>query len=156
MAKKKYSEKLKDPRWQKKRLKILERDDWKCQTCGDPKETLHVHHLYYEKDRDPWDYPDESLITLCADCHAEEGEGRYGVQDSLIYALRIRGYTNPDIEDISNGIRISPYNPQSMPLLPEIILSVLANQKVLKYLDSELYKAMHGESSIFTEKLSGK
>ena len=30
-----YSEKLKDPRWQKKRLEILERDNFRCQYCGD-------------------------------------------------------------------------------------------------------------------------
>lgn len=33
-----YKEKLKDPRWQKKRLQIFERDDWCCQKCGDERE----------------------------------------------------------------------------------------------------------------------
>jgi hypothetical protein len=28
--KQKYSDKLKDPRWQKKRLQIMERDNWCC------------------------------------------------------------------------------------------------------------------------------
>lgn len=40
-----YSEKLKNPRWQKKRLEIFERDGWKCRACQDEKSTLHVHHL---------------------------------------------------------------------------------------------------------------
>lgn len=31
---KSYAEKFKDPRWQKKRLKIMERDNWKCCECG--------------------------------------------------------------------------------------------------------------------------
>ncbi len=30
---------------------------------------LHVHHLYYIKGKEPWDYKDSALITLCADCH---------------------------------------------------------------------------------------
>jgi 5-methylcytosine-specific restriction endonuclease McrA len=62
-----YSEKLKDPRWQKKRLVILERDNFACRMCKNSKETLHVHHLEYRKQ--PWDVPDESLITLCENHH---------------------------------------------------------------------------------------
>ena len=64
-----YAEKLKDPRWQKKRLKILERDDFECQICRNDKETLNVHHLLYIKGREPWEYKDSSLVTLCQTCH---------------------------------------------------------------------------------------
>lgn len=63
----KYSDKLKDPRWQKKRLGIMERDEWECQQCGDGKSTLNVHHKQYHGD--PWDAPDDSLETLCEKCH---------------------------------------------------------------------------------------
>ncbi len=62
-----YLRKLSDPRWQKKRLKILERDKWTCKKCGDTETELHVHHLEYHKD--PWNTPDKLLITLCAHCH---------------------------------------------------------------------------------------
>lgn len=68
-----YAEKLKDPRWQKKRLEILQRDEFECQfgyAC--PKEIeLHVHHKQYVRGRDPWDYPPDNFITVCAKCHAE-------------------------------------------------------------------------------------
>lgn len=64
-----YSEKLRDPRWQKKRLEILERDNWKCSFCGDDKTTLHVHHEEYIG-RDPWDAPADSLKAACEDCHS--------------------------------------------------------------------------------------
>lgn len=30
---------------------------------------LHVHHQHYIKGKEPWDYDDSALITLCADCH---------------------------------------------------------------------------------------
>ena len=33
---------------------------------------LQVHHQYYIEDKLPWDYPNESLITLCINCHQEE------------------------------------------------------------------------------------
>lgn len=62
-----YSEKLKDPRWQKKRLEIFQRDSFKCTLCGDDKTTLHVHHLDY--DGDPWDIDNQYLITHCQHCH---------------------------------------------------------------------------------------
>ena len=67
-----YSEKLKEPRWRRKRLQILERDKWTCKICADKTRTLHVHHLFYFKDKDPWDIPNGFLITLCEDCHSEE------------------------------------------------------------------------------------
>ena len=66
-----YSDKFKDPRWQKKRLKILERDSWKCKNCGNSQNTLEVHHLYYQKNLGPWDYEDKALVTLCDICHEE-------------------------------------------------------------------------------------
>lgn len=67
-----YREKLLDPRWQKKRLEILQRDEFKCCDCGETSETLHVHHRYYVNGRDPWRYPDFSMVTLCATCHEYE------------------------------------------------------------------------------------
>jgi hypothetical protein len=64
-----YSEKLKDPQWQRKRLEILERDNFTCQGCQSTTKTLHIHHEYYVKDREPWNYPDFCYVTLCEDCH---------------------------------------------------------------------------------------
>ena len=64
-----YSEKLKDPRWQKKRLEILKRDGFKCTECFGAERQLHVHHLFYRRSLDPWDYPDLAMITVCDECH---------------------------------------------------------------------------------------
>jgi len=63
-----YSQKLKDPRWQKKRLEILERDKWTCQICHQDDDTLHVHHVEYRK-CEPWETPNELLTSLCEICH---------------------------------------------------------------------------------------
>ena len=30
---------------------------------------LHIHHKYYIKDRNPWEYENDALVTLCAECH---------------------------------------------------------------------------------------
>lgn len=69
-----YSDLLKHPNWQKKRLLILERDNWTCQSCGDKESMLHVHHFRYLPNNKPWEYSDEFLITLCQYCHKEEEE----------------------------------------------------------------------------------
>ena len=84
-----YLEKLRDPRWQKRRLQICERDDWACQNCFDTKATLHVHHRYYENGEDPWEADDRALVTLCESCHQlEKKPARREAEDLLIRALR--------------------------------------------------------------------
>lgn len=68
-AKKNYLEKLKDPRWQRKKNSILDRDNYTCMKCGDTTTTLHVHHIYYKPNHDPWQYSEDELETLCEVCH---------------------------------------------------------------------------------------
>jgi len=72
----KWSSAFRDSRWQKKRLEIMERDKWYCQSCGKGGEgvTLNVHHVYYESGKAPWEYPSECLITYCEDCHTKRHE----------------------------------------------------------------------------------
>lgn len=70
MSKKSYSEKLKHPKWQRKRLEIMQRDGFKCSICNDEDTTLHVHHLEYA-DGEPWDIDNSKLVTLCENCHTQ-------------------------------------------------------------------------------------
>ena len=67
-----YQEKLKDPRWKEKRVEILERDKHTCQECFGPNKDLHVHHKHYKRNTEPWDYSNNKLTTLCANCHKQE------------------------------------------------------------------------------------
>lgn len=83
-----YAAKWKDPRWQQKRLLIMERDGWTCQRCGDKESTLSVHHRYYIPGADPWDYPDKALVTLCESCHESETEAWPQVIDRLTMAVK--------------------------------------------------------------------
>lgn len=66
------SDDWKDPRWQRKRLEIFQRDEWKCFACGQSDQTLCVHHKMYRGK--PWDVPDDWLQTLCEPCHQLLGE----------------------------------------------------------------------------------
>ena len=61
-----------DPRWQRLRLQVMDRDLWRCVACGDTKSTLHVHHKLYCGDI--WDSPPEDLQTLCNSCHMSLGQ----------------------------------------------------------------------------------
>jgi hypothetical protein len=66
-----YFQKLRDPRWQKMRLEVMQKNEFCCEICGDSKSTLNVHHKVYFKDRDPWEYLPEQLSCLCESCHEE-------------------------------------------------------------------------------------
>ena len=64
-----YQELLRHPKWQRKRLEIMQRADFKCERCGAEDSMLAIHHSYYEKGCSPWEYPDSSLHCLCEKCH---------------------------------------------------------------------------------------
>ena len=98
-----FSEKLRDPRWQKKRLEIFRRDEWKCQCCFLGDSMLAVHHLIYKRNTDPWDYPDNLLLTLCKECHGGELE-RPETEGSLLYTLREKGFLCHDLMNIEAAI----------------------------------------------------
>lgn len=94
-----YKEQIKNPLWQRRRLEILNRDNFTCQICGCKDKTLHVHHLVYEKGKMIWEYPDHQLITLCEECH--EYEHIYGeTLTESVWHLRLRGVTYKEIKDL--------------------------------------------------------
>lgn len=74
-----YRELLLDPRWQRKRLEVLESAGWQCEICSDEESTLHVHHLRYVKGRKPWEYERGEPKALCAECH----KGFHATKDLL-------------------------------------------------------------------------
>lgn len=102
--KKTYSELLKDPRWQKMRLKILERDEFTCRHCGGTDETLHVHHKYYENGNLPWEYPTEALVTLCEPCHKEEECLLQENPKIFMDAFRRSGFFADDLKELAYGM----------------------------------------------------
>lgn len=64
-----FWEKYKDPRWQRKRLVVMENANFCCEGCGSDSKTLNVHHKLYRRGHDPWDYSDSELMCLCEACH---------------------------------------------------------------------------------------
>ncbi len=95
---KSYIDLLKDPRWLNKRKRILARDKNQCTVCHS-KRRLQVHHTYYYKKQvNPWCYPDESLLTLCKDCHQDWHEHS-----------EIEYRDNPIIKKKKRNKRIKPF-----------------------------------------------
>ena len=98
-----YSEKLKDPRWQKKRLEILARDEWACQRCFDKEHTLVVHHRLYLPNVEPWDYFNEGLVTLCEDCHKHEHDNIDNACEYIMLAIRTQFFSD-NIKELAHSI----------------------------------------------------
>jgi len=73
-----YSALLKDPRWQRKRLEIFQRDGFACRLCGATDRTLNAHHLWYDRGAKPWEYDETALVTVCDECHEELHVARFG------------------------------------------------------------------------------
>ncbi len=60
-----YQEYLKSPEWQALRLKVLQRDGFRCQGClAQP--AAEVHHTTYRHARSEFCF---ELVSLCRDCH---------------------------------------------------------------------------------------
>jgi hypothetical protein len=97
-----YSDKLKDPRWQKKRLEILNRDEFTCQWCSDTEKTLHVHHLKYSGD--PWEIEDEFLLTLCETCHEDIDMGYKQAGYKLTQALKSKAFAAEHLLKLATAI----------------------------------------------------
>lgn len=129
-----YSQRLRDPRWQKLRLMIFDRDGWRCQreNCQSPENsTLAVHHKSYVPGRDPWDYPLTNFETLCEKCHERVHESGLSadrlLKEGVIYSwgelpglLGFEPYkylTEQDGRIVCACIRLD-YNPDA----PDIVL----------------------------------
>jgi hypothetical protein len=96
MKNKTYAEKLKDPRWQRKRLEIMARDDFSCRFCGEKGNPLHVHHAKYSEY--PWETANDDLFTLCEDCHSLiEGGIKKEISDlNSMRVIRTKSQTHND------------------------------------------------------------
>jgi len=146
-----YAQLLKDPRWQKKRLEILERDEFSCQDCGDTESTLHVHHCYYETGKMPWEYPERSLVTLCESCHEDEKDVM-AEKIALTNALSMCGYRKTHFNSLACDIHYSAFHSYLSRQSPELSSWILSTTILVP----ELYEAMESAFYKYTEKSKQK
>jgi 5-methylcytosine-specific restriction endonuclease McrA len=91
-----YSEQYRHPNWQKKRLEVLERDNWTCQECGSSEKQLHVHHYSYVKGEEVYNIPHQLLDTLCYECHNKRHELVAHLKDEIFPLM-----SNKELEALS-------------------------------------------------------
>lgn len=65
----KYDQYLSSPEWDTQRKRILHRDNYTCQGCGEKNVKLHVHHMSYTMHNKIGRAMDYELRTLCISCH---------------------------------------------------------------------------------------
>lgn len=155
----KYSDKLRDPRWQKMRLKIMERDGFECKNCGSTSETLNVHHKWYLRKTEPWDYPEDALTTLCEACHKVEEKNNKAWDEILIefkkyYSLpeiiqiqEIRNHVYPSssLKPDLNSDEIDTLNALNASFLTSIFLFIIGHKELRQLSIEEFYKTDSGK-----------
>lgn len=137
-----YAEKLQDPRWQQKRLRVMERDEFTCQACFNTENMLTVHHKYYIYKKDPWDYPDEVLVTLCEECHKTQEEAKYIISD-FTKVLMTDGYLATELVQLLDLIRKLPAGVTGMSYIHDIVKHYNENIK-------PSFSRKHGKGSCST------
>ncbi|MCP4651171.1 MAG: HNH endonuclease [PVC group bacterium] len=104
MTKKEYFNSFKDPKWQKKRLEILERDEFTCRLCKSKDDQLHAHHTVYYEELYPWEYYNYQIITLCDKCHKDEHNGLYENLSIFSSDMRGNGFLSRELVYISENL----------------------------------------------------
>lgn len=97
-----YQQLLRHPFWQAKRLEIFQRDKFTCTKCQDKFTNLQVHHTFYDH-RYPWEYPNESMFTVCELCH--EKEEFYKWLDKSIFTLTKDKFEPDELRILSINIK---------------------------------------------------
>lgn len=131
-----YQEKLKDKRWQKKRIAILNRDGCECRYCGEA-DRLNVHHINYIGE--PWDCPDNLLITLCNKCHEEEEAKLKTAKDSVFKHFRNAGLMANEMVQLAQGLKDSCISLTNNDYAISIILYAISNKDLMS-IANDLYE----------------
>ena len=84
-----YSEQIKSPKWQKKRLEILQLHNFKCEECNSTERQLHVHHSRYIKNRKAWEYDNDIFQVLCSICHNKKHTVKCEIPEFLITTIEL-------------------------------------------------------------------
>jgi hypothetical protein len=137
-AKQLYKDKFLDPQWQQFRLKVFERDEFKCVRCDDKNNTLHAHHTYYEAfGNDPWEYELDTVITLCDSCHTEEHAYLKEANRQLLNSLSSTGISWEDKASVATAFDVLP---KKLPVdFWDVIMVLLVDESFYKLAQQKYY-----------------
>jgi hypothetical protein len=100
-----YAQQIKHPNWQKKRLEVLEFNDFQCENCGESGQELHVHHPFYKRGAMIWQYDLEELMCLCHKCHKDA----HAKDEEIKYLLADRNICKSEVIGVLKAMNDSPY-----------------------------------------------
>ncbi len=66
-----YSDKLETQNWHSFARKIRQENGNFYNACRRGDLVLQVHHTFYDKKRQPWEYESHEMVVLCEKCHHE-------------------------------------------------------------------------------------
>ena len=168
MAKTSYSEKLKSPKWQKKRLEIMNLRGFKCDKCGNEDEQLNVHHRFYIKGREPWEYDNDVFQVLCNKCHKIEHEKKDMVIEvipekyDLLISVINEDYSDVDISNLTyflDNVKNEEDIPDIMSLLSDSIdhgwfisaSEVLKDKRTIQELKEDVHMLKYKVDQMFPD-----
>jgi len=123
------------PEWRKKRLIILERDNFTCQYCGFKSEKWQiVHHI----DGNPNNNDNDNLETICPMCNLINHAGQGCVVQDIVDLYKKSKYSQNEIIQISRRMRAEGRKDN------EIIEFLGLNGKVPFKMDKNYLKKLFG------------
>lgn len=137
-----YKAQYLDPRWQKKRLEIMQRDEFMCQYCGDKDSTLHVHHRIYKQDRKLWEYSGNELITLCDACHTIEHQN-FNKYSEFIDLIKTK-FWSWDIENLYCAFLNSNFRYPSE-VVSDIIKFAFESEEICELLENKFFESLRNK-----------
>lgn len=98
-----YAAKLNDPRWHQKRGEIMRKRGVFCENCKQGGKVLQLHHNFYDRNREPWDYPDYAFKVLCKTCHEQFTEALKAFRRDALPQYDIRS-----MQIITGAMNVAP------------------------------------------------
>jgi len=120
---------------------LLGKDEWmefsksiretrnECEACRIPKSKgvqLHVHHLFYDFDRKPWEYDATEVVVLCSNCHQ-------GMHDQLKqFRKHVFRHLKPRTFQVLNGalaVALTKYDPLTF---VHALAEIVSNERLIQ------------------------
>lgn len=94
--------------WEERRQKVLDRDGYECQECGETDAEFHVHHI--KPISQGGGHQIGNLETLCESCHAKEHPTIITLRSAISENKRLKmTYTSP-----SSGTHTREFDPYAI------------------------------------------
>lgn len=138
MTHKNYFKLLDNPLWIKFRHIVLSKHNNKCDKCGS-KKYLSIHHPYYKKGADPWDYKPEEVEVLCKRCHYHHHFGTTNDIKNPSDSMKHRMFIIKRLSKEYDGLEIGKLRDDFKKEFPNAemygSITILHNQKLI-YMDN--------------------